>query len=93
MDLAVSQGEICLRDGEDCGSTFSTPNTSCCGALKCVMVVPHPIPCLVSKPCTFKCLDCNNELCGGPNNIKCCPVYECDRTDDKASFGKCVPIP
>jgi hypothetical protein len=31
--------------------------------------------------------------CGGPDNIKCCPMFGCDRTDDKTSFGKCVPAP
>ncbi len=43
-------------------------------------------------------LDCKNEamgLCGGPNNIKCCPIYGCEREDnnDKTSFGKCLPYP
>ncbi len=98
MDLVVSQSEICIEDGEYCGTTVSISKTPCCGGLKCVMDAPHPAPCHNCKPYTFKCLDCKNEamgLCGGPNNIKCCPVYGCVREDenDKTSFGKCLPYP
>jgi hypothetical protein len=94
----VSQSEICIRDGEHCGTTVSISKTPCCGCLKCVMDAAHPAPCRGQdcKPYTFKCLDCNDEfngLCGGPNNIKCCPISYCARKDenDKTSFGKCLP--
>ncbi len=98
MDLAVSQNEICLRDGEYCGTTVSISKTPCCGGLECVMDAPHPLQCHDCKPYTFKCLDCINEyqgLCGGPNNIECCPVYGCVRKDenDKKSFGICLAYP
>ncbi len=94
VDLVVSQSEICIGDGEYCGTTVSISKTPCCGGLKCVLDSPHGIPpCPNCKPWTLKCLDCNNELCGGPNNTKCCPMYGCTRTDDNTSFGKCVPFP
>ncbi len=107
MDLTLSLSEICLRDGEYCGNRSKTvrmSETSCCGGLKCVMDAPHPAYCSECKIChdcgdvTFKCLDCKDEpnvLCGGPNNIKCCPAFGCVREDenDKISFGKCLPYP
>jgi len=55
------------------------------------MDAPHPIQCIGCKPPTFKCLDCINDmnaLCGGPNNVKCCPMYGCVRKDSNSeSFG------
>ncbi len=68
------------------------------------MDAPHPAYCPDCKACrdckpyNFKCLDCKNrpnELCGGPNNIKCCPAFECSNAfkTDKTSFGECLPYP
>ncbi len=97
MDLVVSQSEICIGDGEYCGTSVNISKTPCYGGLKCVLDAPHGIPpCSNCKPWTLKCLNCKNEAmgqCGGPDNIKCCPMFGCDRTDDKTSFGKCVPFP
>ncbi len=93
--MVQTKSEICISDGEYCGSTVSRSEMPCCGGFKCVMDAPHPIQCLGCKPLTFKCLDCKNEangLCGGPNNMKCCPIYLCARNvTDPESFGKCMP--
>ncbi len=94
MDLVVSQSEICLRDGEYCGTIFNISKTPCCGSLNCAMDAPHPALC---SDCTLRCLDCKtwSGLCGGPNNIKCCPGFECVLKDknDKISSGKCQHYP
>ena len=104
MDLSISLSEVCIRDGEYCGivniTTSNMSKTPCCDHLKCVTDAPHPCPfCEHDKqPHTFKCLDCTNEpngICGGTNNIKCCPSFGCVRKNenDKTSFGQCLPYP
>jgi hypothetical protein len=91
--LVQTKSEICISDGQYCGTTVNRSEMPCCDGLKCVMGAPHPLKCL---QCIFKCLDCKNEingLCGGPNDTKCCPMYGCTRNDtNPKSFGKCIPI-
>jgi len=105
----VVRSDVCIRADEKCGASANNSQIGCCDGLKCLMVnfLPYCLPCYEPghessrcdscKPPIYNCLDCINEtngLCGGPNNIKCCPMYGCAHINNNpGSFGHCLPKP
>jgi hypothetical protein len=87
----ANKAEVCIRDGQQCDHYVDSSQNRCCDGLKCVVDGPHTI---VPSIETFLCLNCENKtngLCGGPNDIKCCPIFGCVRNDtNQKSYGKCI---
>jgi hypothetical protein len=97
--IAINASQVCISDGQICGTRGNVSATACCDGLKCVSV-EHArgvqcVECPVDN--TLKCLNCINSFngqCGGPQKISCCPsIGFCVLTDhmDPNSFGRCIP--